>query len=918
MKIFHITAVILLCLLCLNCRQNILTWPEESSSTRPWAYWWWMGSAVEEEELVFQLQQMADAGFGGVHIIPIYGTKGYEDQFILFAGHRWMRQLALVTDKARELGMDADMTCGTGWPFGGPHLSENESASRFLIEPFDARPGTIFNRQLKSDGKQLVRVAAVSDTISKNLTDQVRDDGFLTWNVPAGKWRVLAVYSQPTGQQVKRAAPGSEGPVLDHFSAAALKTYLNPLDEAFKNYNGTPVRCFYNDSYEVYGADWTHDFFYQFQHRRGYDLAQQLPALLNEGEKEYIGRVKYDYRKTLDDLLREEFTKNWAKWASAINIKTRSQAHGSPGNLLDLYATVDIPETESFGPALFDIPGLPDVHGYPEKSGHPDPLVFKFASSAAHLSGKQLVSAETGTWAGEHFKVSLAEIKPQVDLLFCGGINHIFYHGVTYSPRNEDWPGWLFYASTNFGPGNPFWQNLPALNKYISRSQAFLQTGQPDNDVLLYFPIHDIWQNPEGLLQPLTVHNTADWLTGTDFYAIAQFLWGNGFTFDYISDRLLESMQYSSAGLVTSDGICYKTIIVPQMIHVPHQTIDKLIRLASAGATVIFHGTLPEKVPGFAGREERQQKLQQSKAGINLIQQSENIYKAETGRGKIWVGDSLDLLLGYADVFGESFAKHHLCFTRRKTKTQSIYFVTNPGPLSFRGWLTLNVPADGGFLFNPLNGSGGTAKWRRDSRGQNQVLLSLDVGESLFILTSPSPVKAEPYKYIQPLEMSYPVEGQWELSYIAGGPECPKDTILSELVSWTDLGDKYQIFSGTARYRTTVIKPTVPCDGWLLHLGGVANSAEIRVNDEKISTIFCHPFVADLGNSLFQNENMLDIYITNLGANRIIDVEKRNPGWKKFYDINFVSIDYFPFDASEWSCQTSGLLGPVTLVPYHK
>ncbi len=917
MKSKNIVFLVFVCSLCLFCRRQPLEWPRESSLTRPWTYWWWMGSAVEEAELDDQLERLAAAGFGGVHIIPIYGAKGYEDDYIMFAGRLWMHRLAQVTKKAKELDMQVDMTCGTGWPFGGPHLTAEKSASRVVIEPSAVNAGTIFNRQMNGGDREIVKIMAYSDTTAIDLTDKVNDNGVLTWNVPAGNRRIFAVYNQATGQMVKRAAPGSEGPVLDYFSAAALKDYLAPLDTALKDYGGPPVRSLYHDSYEVYGADWTSNFFYQFLDRRGYHLENHLRALNDEGDTDYIARIKYDYRSTIDDLLRQEFTENWVRWAHAKNLQTRNQAHGSPGNLLDLYACADIPETESFGPALLNIPGLDAVPDYPEKSGRPDPLMFKFASSAAHLTGKKLVSAETGTWAGEHFKVSLARIKPHVDQLFCGGINHIFYHGVTYSPRREPWPGWLFYASTNFGPTNTFWRDLPALNRYISRCQAFLQSGQPDHDILLYFPIHDIWSDPQGMLQPLTVHNTGDWLDDTDFYKIAQFLRQQGYTFDYVSDRLLKDIQFSSDGLLTSNGGSYKVVVVPEMTCIPHQTLNKLVRLASAGATVVFHRSVPADVPGFAAHTERKNKLLKSKAEINPVDQSENLAVAELGRGRMWVGDSLELMLGYANVFGESAAKHHLQFTRRKTKDQWIYFVSNPGPSSFRGWLTLNVPAGGGYLFDPLTGSSGAAKWRQDPRGRNQVLLHLAAGESCIFKTTSKYLKARPYAYRQPLEMSYPVESEWQLSFVSGGPALPKDTTIIKLESWANWDSTYRAFSGTVRYRTTVVKPAVPCDGWLLQLGRVAHSAEIWINDEKIATSFCHPFVIDLKNHLGHFENVMDIYVTNLCANRIIDLEKRHQGWKNFYDINFVSIDYTPFNAAGWPYEPSGLLGPVNLVPYH-
>jgi hypothetical protein len=37
--------------------------------------------------------------------------------------------------------------------------------------------------------------------------------------------------------------------------------------------------------------------------------------------------------------------------------------------------------------------------------------------------------------------------------------------------------------------------------------------------------------------------------------------------------------------------------------------------------------------------------------------------------------------------------------------------------------------------------------------------------------------------------------------------------------------------------------------------------------------------------------------------------------WKKFYEINFVNINYEKFDASGWPAMDSGLLGPVRLIP---
>ena len=197
--------------------------------------------------------------------------------------------------------------------------------------------------------------------------------------------------------------------------------------------------------------------------------------------------MKCDYRETISDVMCEVTLPLWADWSRLNGFLTRNEAHGSPGNWLDLYAAADIPETEMF-------------HRDRNK------LVSKFSSSAAHVTGKPLVACETGTWLKEHFTVTLGDLKYLLDDLFLSGVNHIFYHGTCYSLDEAAWPGWVFYASTQMNPRNSIWRDAPVLNDYAARCQSVLQSGQPDNDLLVYWPIHDLWHSPTGLARNLTVH----------------------------------------------------------------------------------------------------------------------------------------------------------------------------------------------------------------------------------------------------------------------------------------------------------------------------------------------------------------------------------------------------------------------------
>ena len=259
------------------------------------------------------------------------------------------------------------------------------------------------------------------DLSNKIINDQ------LEWRTEDKDFDLFFVFEDRTRQKVKRAAPGGEGWVLDHFSPQALKNYHQLFSSALKKTDGK-IRSVFNDSYEVYKADYTPKFFEVFERYRGYDLRPYMNRLLDRNDNEISNRIRSDYRETLSDLLVEGFSPTWNEWAQNIGVKTKYQAHGSPGNLIDLYASADIPECETFGSMPYNIDGFRRVEGN-VRAGDADVAMIKFSSSAAHLSGKKQVSAETFTWLREHFRTALSQCKPELEDLFINGINHVFLHG---------------------------------------------------------------------------------------------------------------------------------------------------------------------------------------------------------------------------------------------------------------------------------------------------------------------------------------------------------------------------------------------------------------------------------------------------------------------------------------------------------
>lgn len=877
-------------------------WPEVTAENHPWARWWWMGNAVDESNLTELLTDYQQAGLGGLEICPIYGVKGAEDKSLRFLSPMWMEMLAHTTGQADKLGLGIDLTTGTGWPIGGPQVTEQTASMKVLFQRYSI-PAEPFPARIPKDSKaKLACLIAVSgDGRRLDLTDQVRD-GQIRWQAPEGSWTVYELSTRCPIQKVKRAAPGSEGNVVDPYSVAALDSYLSEFDKSFSEFKGTMPRTHFHDSFEYFDANWTPDFFEQFQRRRGYDLRDHIEAFFGDESSEIVARVKSDYRETISDL-HLAYIERWTQWCHQYGSRSRNQAHGAPANLIDLYAAADIPETEIFRSADFrQIPML------------------KLASSAAHLSGRTLASSESFTWLREHFNASLADIKPATDLLFLSGVNHIFFHGIPYSPPSAPWPGWQFYASVNFGPGGGLWNDLPAYNAYVTRCQSILQSGRPDNDILLYMPIYDFWNDPKGFFLPFRLHNQDQWLHGTGFYEAAVTMWNKGYAFDMVSDRFLAQAKVEN-GKIMLGGNSYAVILIPDCRIMPVRTLKNLMRLIREGAVVLFSQSLPSDVPGMGDLDNRRMAFQEILK--QLAPGDGNHLQIQTGAGsagKVLIGE-LEAIVKESGIEREDAVDSQIQFIRRTHPKGFHYFFVNVSDQPVSRWITLARHARSAIFLDPLSDhSIGQAALRRQG-DSTQIYLQLNAGQSLILRTfTKKEVGDQKWPYLRPKGDPVPLKDTWEIVFAEGGPVLPKSRQISRLTSWTLWGDpRADCFAGTARYTLEFEKPAGQADQWMLDLGRICDSARIRLNGEPVAALWAPPFQCRLSDSLLKDgTNKLEIEVTNLAANRIRDLDRRQVRWKYFYDINVVNMDYKPLNAADWPLRDSGLLGPVRLIPMER
>ena len=548
----------------------------------------------------------------------------------------------------------------------------------------------------------------------------------------------------------------------------------------------------------------------------------------------------------------------------------------------------DIPETEMF-------------------SRDRNRLVAKFASSAANVAGKPLASSETGTWLKEHFTETLADVKGVFDDMLLSGINHMFYHGTCYSPDRAGWPGWVFYASLEMNPRNSIWHDVPAVNAYAARCQSVLQSSRPDNDILLYWPIHDLWNNPRGLVQSMTVH-ARDWFEDQPIGKTAQRLWDRGYGFDYVSDRQLAAARTVN-GQVQMPGGRYQAVVIPSCHLMPVETLRALLELAKSGATLVFDAHLPDDVPGWGDlasrRKDFQALLATAKAGV-------------PGNGRIIVGET-EAAVANAGIRREPMFEHSgLMCVRRAFPGGWYYFIANRSEqAAVDAWVTLGSRCRSIVLMDPWTGRTGRAAVRHGRDG-TKVYLQVGPGESVVLRCfEGEEIQGADWAYWRAPAAPLRLGGNWQVKFLEGGPKLPGKFNTAQLGSWAQLPDtNAQRFAGTARYTLRFDAP-IRAAQWRLGLGSVAQSARVRVNGQDCGTAVLSPFSFLVGPLKLKN-NLLEVEVANVSANRIRDLDRRGVPWKNFHDINFVNLDYKPFDASHWPLTDSGLIGPVTLCPLER
>jgi hypothetical protein len=858
---------------------------------RPMMRWWWFGPAVEKPELARELRAMRQGGIGGVEIQPVYALE-LDDPATGFRNYPYLSKefldrVSFAAQTAHDLGLRTNLTLGSGWPYGGPHVPVTEAAGklRFVVNAVPKGASSVPVPSIHNGEKLLATfiAAGTPSHYDAEHATQVTEIRNYRLTVPVATDQHVALFfiSSRTGQQVKRAAVGAEGFVLDHFSLAAIQDHLkNVADPLIAACGSNVPYSVFSDSLEVYESDWTPNFLEEFRKRRGYDLTPHLPELVT-GTGPNAADLRYDWGRTLAELIDEHYLTPLNTWAREHHTHFRSQSYGSPAVTLSSNALVDLPEGE----------GSQWDGGF---------SFTRWATSASHIYARPVTSSETWTWLhSPSFSATPLDMKAEADTFFLQGINQLVGHGWPYSPPSAGDPGWSFYAAAVFNDHNPWWIVMPDVMSYLSRMSYLLRQGKPANDIAVFLPEED----GQSRFRPGHVSVTDEMraLLGPD---LVPAILNAGYNFDFIDSAAIDKV-----------GIKYPMLVMPGVENIPITTYKKIQEYARSGGYVIAVRRLPSRAPGVV----------ESRRDSDAVEQiSQQVFATDAKNVKLvaWPGD-LGTALGAVlkpDV-AISPSTPEVGFIHRKLADADMYFMANTDnqPHAFNA--TFRTSKAGAEWWDPMRGK------VTDLGAKHTLALRLAPYESrVFVFTNR--VQAAPDELIAAQFDPVDVTHNWKVTFDKTGA---KET-MADFENWAGM-DSEKYYSGTATYERTVDIPEAvakagrvlldfgegtPLARTQLHQAGMrawydaplCDAALVYVNGKLAGAVWHPPYNIDIAPLLHAGANELKIVVANTAINELAG--RAGPDYR-LLNLRY-GEKFTPQDMDHLEPLPSGILGPLRLI----
>lgn len=961
---------------------------------RPRGYWCWIDGNVDTNRLLVELIEAKEKGMGGYDIWdirPVVDERNVVPDGPPFMSEESVNAIAYAIREAGRLGLDIGLTYSSGWNAGGSWIKPEHSTmglfrSHRSVEGPGEFNGTLDFPELPDqnsddnkwiqragDGKPVfyrdIAVLAypanddktIPDTSSIfNLTDSMQSDGKLQWTVPSGKWVITRYVCTNTGQLLFSHSANSAGPMIDHFSSEATEAhimyFIDKLENKLGSLENTALKYLYGDSYEVRGDLWTPLMQKEFKNRNSYDLTVFLPVF--DGYKiissELTGRFRFDYQKTLSDLIIYNHYAKAREICRQHGIEFVAEAAG-PGMPVH-----NCPFESLLSSGVLAWPRGEFWYKHAQHPDYPKDVlqVIKGIACASHIYNQKYVEAEsfTCTWLWQD---GPGDLKSTADRAFCEGLNRIIFHTSPHEPAAAGKPGWVYSFGTIVNTTETWWPKSKPFMDYLARCSYMLQQGNFAGDILYFYG-----DSAPNFVPPKS--------TDPNFI--------QGYDYDYTNaDVIIHRLDVKNGKLILPHGQEYEMLVLPDSRQISLQVIQRLEELILKGAIVV--GPKPEGTHGLFNYSDQSRQIKEIADRIWKNCDGLTILENKYGKGQVIWGRNIIEILNQMSILpdfqaGNGIKPEELDFIHRKTDGADIYFIRNTGEkeIYFDGMFRITgmVPE----LWDPLTGKTIICGLYTDSGQQIKMPLHLDPLGSVFIVfKKPASIHANELKVngeiifpagnynktqqsgLLPLfnssgwivsgpdqytfnlndntELQYrsvPVppslilEGPWILTF-PDDKFAPDSAIFNNLISWTlsdDPGIEY--FSGIASYYNSFqINPDelFKNQAIILDLGRVQEVADVFINDQNAGILWCEPYRIEITPYIKTGQNKIVIEVANVWTNRLCGDAKLAPE-ERVSNTNITRLPNawsYPMETipgDEYSLRESGLLGPVKIDFYNR
>lgn len=854
-----------------------------SKDSRGFTRWWWYGCAVEREEIKRELKYMKEANIGGVEIQILYpisaDNKKFKVKNIPYFSKEFFDILEFTVNTAKELDLIVDFTFGSSWPFGGPFIPHSMAPQSAIPYQIDVSGPCNFNYDFTTRvNGEIVKIIFGKMQKGKMIEESILDitkslkkrelygwpwgDYIENLAIPEGDYKIVAFVINGYRQTLGAPSLNAGGYVIDHCRSDVSDFFFKNAGKPLIDRLGRgKINSFFCDSIELSGNNWTSILFEEFEKRRGYKLDKYIYALWGEID-DVSQNVRYDYFKTMSELTIENFFENMTKWCRDNGSTSRIQAHGTWADILKAYASADIPEGETFG--QHDRLEVNSIHR-------------RFATSAAHLYGKNIVSNESFTWLRvPRFLETLENMKASVDAIFLDGINMIVNHGYAYSSESSGKLGWTFYASSHICHKNTYWPYYKELGAYIQRVSEFMRLGRHKCDVAIYLPQADVWsENPMcdlhmGMkLQEYLGWETADRINKAGYY------------FDYINDDAINNIGEINKGIKINNNN-YKMIVLIGCKRLQVETASSLKRFVENGGILIAAENIPDRSCGMINKDYNDDFVK-----VTMLNIFSNLNKYNTwgkyGEGYAAVAsDRNDELINTMKNILKPDAEiknnnDTVGYIHRIDKGNDIYFMSNISEEYKDTIVEFSVSNKGFRIFDALTCREVSALSYNAIENGTQIKIRFEPYESVIIVFSDS-IDIKDLKLYKEhrIVKKTDISKEWFLEV----PEVNYSRELKYIDFWQKF-DELKYYSGEGYY-TKEFDINIEDDfqDIILKLQKVKEIAEIYINGRYCGVIWKKPNEISIKEYLVNGKNTISIKAVNRLINYAINPENE----EKLYD----------------------------------